>query len=172
MKQRVNIASALVHEPEILFLDEPTSGLDVQSQRLIKDIITEMNERGTTVFLTTHNIEEANVLCERVAIINNGKIATIDTPERLKRTFEETQTVEVAFNKPVDIELIGMEDFIGKIEKHGDKFKIHTNNPDLLIKYIAEFAREHNLAFTTMNLAGASLEDAFVKLTEEASDNG
>jgi len=74
MKQKVNIASALVHNPEILFLDEPTLGLDVQSQRLIRNIIKEMNQRGTTVFLTTHNIEEANTLCERVGIINRGKV--------------------------------------------------------------------------------------------------
>ncbi|MCD6393295.1 MAG: ATP-binding cassette domain-containing protein, partial [Planctomycetes bacterium] len=75
MKQRVNVASAIVHNPELLFLDEPTSGLDVQSQRLIKKIIKEMNQKGTTIFLTTHNIEEANILCERIGIINKGKIA-------------------------------------------------------------------------------------------------
>ena len=81
MKQRVNIATAIVHDPAILFLDEPTSGLDVQSQKLIKKIIKRMNEKGTTVFLTTHNIEEANLLCERVAIINRGKIVVIDRPD-------------------------------------------------------------------------------------------
>ncbi len=97
MKQRVLIASALVHIPEILFLDEPTSGLDVHSQRLIRTIITEMNAHGTTIFLTTHNIEEANLLCDRVGIINQGTIAAIDAPEQLKRTFQQTQSVEVSF---------------------------------------------------------------------------
>jgi ABC-2 type transport system ATP-binding protein len=88
MKQRVLIASALVHNPHVLFLDEPTSGLDVHSQRLIRAIIREMNDVDTTVFLTTHNIEEANALCDRVAIINRGRLAAIDTPERLKQAFK------------------------------------------------------------------------------------
>ena len=101
MKQRVNIASAIVHDPEILFLDEPTSGLDVKSQRLIKDIIVDINKKGTTVFLTTHNIEEANKLCDRVAIIDKGKIAAIDRPEVLRSTFESTLAVEVAFEESV-----------------------------------------------------------------------
>jgi ABC-2 type transport system ATP-binding protein len=98
MKQRINIASAIIHNPQILFLDEPTSGLDVQSQRLIRGIIRQMNQEGTTIFLTTHNIEEANILCERVGIINKGKMAAIDRPEKLRRTFEETQSVEISFD--------------------------------------------------------------------------
>jgi ABC-2 type transport system ATP-binding protein len=89
MKQRVLIASALVHIPQVLFLDEPTSGLDVHSQRLIRTIIREMNHAGTTVFLTTHNIEEANALCDRVGIINRGTLVAIDTPERLRRAFKK-----------------------------------------------------------------------------------
>ena len=166
MKQRVNIASAIVHNPEILFLDEPTSGLDVQSQRLIKTIIREMNQRGTTIFLTTHNIEEANVLCDRVGIINNGKIAAIDTPEGLKRTFEETQSVEISFDKPVDVSLIEESRLVIRKEKLGDKWRLYTDNPDKLVKYLAEFAQDRNLTFTSMEICGASLEDAFVKLTE------
>ena len=97
MKQRVNIASAIVHNPEILFLDEPTPGLDVQSQRLIRNIINQMNQKGTTIFLTTHNIEEANQLCGRVAIINKGEIVVIGRPERLRRTFEERKSRLRAF---------------------------------------------------------------------------
>ena len=166
MKQRVNIASAIVHSPEILFLDEPTSGLDVQSQRLIKDIIKEMNQRGTTIFLTTHNIEEANVLCDRVGIINRGKIAAIDTPERLRRAFEETQSVEISFDKPIDGSLIGESGMVSRVEQIGDKWKLYTDNPDRLVKYLAKFAEDQDLAFTSMEICGASLEDVFMKLTE------
>jgi len=166
MKQRVNIASAIVHEPELLFLDEPTSGLDVQSQRLIRKIIKEMNRKGTTIFLTTHNIEEASILCERIGIINKGKIAAIDTPERLKRTFEETQSVEVSFEGFIDDGLIGTSDLVKKVEKIGDKLKLYTDNPDKLIKYLSRIAQEKDATFTSMQICGASLEDVFVKLTE------
>lgn len=166
MKQRVNIASALVHNPEILFLDEPTLGLDVQSQRLIRNIIREMNQGGTTVFLTTHNIEEANMLCERVGIINKGKIAAIDTPEKLKRTFEQTQSIEVSFNKAIDGNLIKKPGVANRIEKLGDKWKLYTDNPDKLVKYLARFAEDQKLAIVSIQICGVSLEDVFVKLTE------
>jgi ABC-2 type transport system ATP-binding protein len=166
MKQRANIACAIIHNPELLFLDEPTSGLDVQSQRLIRKIIKEMNQRGTTIFLTTHNIEEANILCGRIGIINQGKIAAIDTPERLKRTFEETQSVEISFDKPIDNSLIGKSDLVKKIEKSGDKLKLYTDNPDKLVKYLARIAQEKDATFTSIQICGASLEDVFVKLTE------
>ena len=166
MKQRVNIASALVHNPEILFLDEPTLGLDVQSQRLIRNIIKEMNQRGTTVFLTTHNIEEANMLCERVGIIDKGRIAAIDTPEKLKRTFEETQSIEISFNKAIDGNLIKKPGVVSRIEKLGDKWKLHTDNPDQLVKYLAKFAEDQKLTIISLQICGVSLEDAFIKLTE------
>jgi len=166
MKQRVNIASAVVHNPDILFLDEPTSGLDVQSQRLIRKIIKEMNKGGTTVFLTTHNIEEANIQCQRVGIINKGRIAAIDAPENLKRIFEETQSVEISFNKPIDGGLIGNSQLAERIEQIGDKWKLYTDNPDGLVKYLAKLAQEQGLILTSMQICRASLEDVFVKLTE------
>lgn len=166
MKQRVNIASAIAHNPEILFLDEPTAGLDVQSQRMIRDIINQMNQRGTTVFLSTHNIEEANRLCQRVGIINKGKIATIDRPEKLRKTFEETQSVEVSFNKSIDSNLMKKSNLVNKIERWGDKWKLFTDNPDKLVKYLAKFAEAHKLMIISMEICGASLEDVFVKLTK------
>jgi len=166
MKQRVNIASAIVHNPEILFLDEPASGLDVQSQRMIRNIIREMNQKGTTIFLTTHNIEGANILCERIGVINKGKIAAIDNPERLKRTFEETQSVEISYDKPVDGSLIEKSEFVSRMGKLGDKWKLYTNNPDKLVKYLAKLAQDHDLRIISVEICGASLEDAFVKLTE------
>lgn len=167
LKQRVNIASALVHNPEILFLDEPTSGLDVQSQRLIRDIIKEMNERGATIFLTTHNIEEANIMCERIGIIHKGKIAAIDTPERLKRAFEQTQSVELSFSKAIGGDLLESSGLVSKMEKLGDKWKLYTNDPDKLIKQLSCFAQDRDVAFTSLEICGSSLEDVFVRLTED-----
>jgi ABC-2 type transport system ATP-binding protein len=165
MQQRVNIASALVHDPEILFLDEPTSGLDVQSQRLIKNIIKEMNRKGTTIFLTTHNIEEANKLCERIAIINKGRIATIDTPQRLRRTFQETQSVEISFDKQIDDNSIEKNGLTIKVEKLGDAWKLYTDNPDKLVKYLAKLAQDQDIKIISMEICRASLEDVFLKLT-------
>ena len=166
MKQRVNIASAIAHNPEILFLDEPTAGLDVQSQRMIRDIINQMNQRGATIFLSTHNIEEANKLCERVGIINKGKIATIDRPEKLRKTFEESRSVEVSFDKSIDSDLMEKSNLVNKIERWGDKWKLFTDNPDKLVKYLAKLAEAHKLIIVSMEICGASLEDVFVKLTE------
>ena len=166
MRQRVNIASAIVHNPDILFLDEPTSGLDVQTQRLIRNIVTEMNRKGTTIFLTTHNIEEANLLCERVGIINKGEIVVIDRPEKLRKTFEAIQSVEISFNKSIDDDLIKKRNLVNRIEKLGDKWKLYTDNPDKLVKYLAKFAQEKNLIIISMEICRASLEDAFVKFTE------
>ena len=167
MKQRVNIASAIVHNPRILFLDEPTPGLDVQSQRLVRNIITRMNRRGTTVFLTTHNIEEANLLCERVGIINKGKIVVIDRPERLRRTFQATQSVEISFDRAVDSSLFERTNLVNRIEKLGDKWKLYTGNPDKLVKFLVKFAQDEDLIIISMEICRASLEDAFVKLTED-----
>jgi len=169
MKQRVNIASAIVHNPEILFLDEPTSGLDVQSQRLVRNIINQMNQKGTTIFLTTHNIEEANQLCERVAIINKGKIAAIDRPERLRRAFETTQSVEISFDKSIDDGLIRKSDLVNRAERLGDKWKLYTDNPDKLVKHLAKFAEGKDLIIVSMEICRASLEDAFVGFTESKS---
>jgi len=85
MKQRLILAMALMNDAEILFLDEPTSGLDVESVRLITNLIREFNQQGTTILLTTHNIKEADLLCDRVAIMNHGEIIAIDRPELLKK---------------------------------------------------------------------------------------
>ncbi len=166
MKQRVNIASAIVHNPKILFLDEPTSGLDVQSQRLIRNIIKQMNKEGTTIFLTTHNIEEANLLCERVAIINKGKIVVIDKPEVLRSTFEKTRSVEISFDKSIDSTLIERNKLVNRIEILGDKWKLYTDNPDKLVKYLTKFAKDQGLIIVSMEICRASLEDAFVEFTE------
>ena len=95
-KRRVAIVCALFHNPDIIFLDEPTAGLDIQARRLLWDLIRKLNADGTTVFLTTHYIEEAENLCDRIGIINHGKIITLDTPQNL---CEQAGKVAVEFFK-------------------------------------------------------------------------
>jgi ABC-2 type transport system ATP-binding protein len=165
MKQRVSIACAIIHRPRVLFLDEPTSGLDVQSRRLVIDTIRQMNEGGSTIFLTTHNIEEANTLCRTVCIINKGKIVAQDSPERLKKMFDTTQSVEVSFDRTVTQDLFAAEGIL-RAEPCGDKWRLYTDNPDRVLKYIVERAKRESIGITSLATSGPSLEEAFVQITE------
>jgi ABC-2 type transport system ATP-binding protein len=164
MKQRVSIACAIIHRPRVLFLDEPTSGLDVQSRRLVIDTIRDMNEQGSTIFLTTHNIEEANTLCQMVCIINKGQIVAQDSPERLRKMFDTTQSVEVSFDRAVTRDLFAAEGIL-RAEPCGDKWRLYTDNPDRVLKYIVGRAAQESLGITSLSTSGPSLEEAFVQLT-------
>jgi ABC-2 type transport system ATP-binding protein len=167
MKQRISIACAIVHMPEILILDEPTVGLDVRSRRLVIDTVRHMNEEGSTVFLTTHNIEEANALCTTVSIINRGRIIATDSPERLKKTFDTTQYVEVSFSRPVEGDLL-LHDGVYRVERRGDKWRLYTENPDRVVKYLGALAERENLVILSIATSSPTLEEAFVRLTEGA----
>ncbi|TET79511.1 MAG: ATP-binding cassette domain-containing protein [Candidatus Cloacimonadota bacterium] len=167
MKQRLILAMALLHEPELLFLDEPTVGLDVQSTRLIKNLIRELNENGVTVFLTTHNIEEANEMCTRVAIINKGRIVAIDKPLNLRNCIQSSQSVEVTFDKTIDDLGLLMEiDDVNDVIKKGDKLKLYTGKPGKVACRVVEYAKVNRLRVLTLNTLGPSLEDVFVHLTD------
>lgn len=167
MRRRVCIAMALINRSSILFLDEPTSGLDVQSVLTIRELIRQLNQEGLTVFLTTHNMEEASQMCNRIAIINHGRIAAIDTPERLKRTTEGLQSVEVAFETSGRNILDDLKGFSGvsEVSKQGDKFRLYTDNPSGVLTEVWDYSRNNGLKLITVNTLGSSLEDVFVKLT-------
>jgi len=165
MKQRVSIGCAIVHRPKVLLLDEPTSGLDVQSRRLVIETIRHMNEQGSTIFLTTHNIEEANTLCQIVCIINKGRIVAQDSPERLKKMFDTTQSVEVSFDRTVNQDLFADEGIL-RAEPCGDKWRLYTNNPDRVLKYLVGRAQQQSIGITSLVTSGPSLEEAFVQITE------
>ncbi len=168
MKQRLLLAMALMSEPKILFLDEPTSGLDVQSSRLIREKILEFNrQQGMTVFLTTHNIAEADQMCNRVAIVNYGKIAVIAPPEKLKKEFQSMQVVEVLFNKEIwnKRELEKMRG-VSKIQKVNDKLKIYTEDTDYLIRQIIDFSHQEKLKIISLNTLDPDLEEIFLKIIQ------
>ena len=167
MKQRISIACAIVPSPEILILDEPTVGLDVQSRRLVIETVRQMNDEGSTIFLTTHNIEEANALCTTVSILRQGKIIATDSPERLKKTFDTTQYVEISFVQPVEKEIFAHEG-VYRVERWGDKWRLYTDNPDHVVKYLGALAERENLVILSIATSGPTLEEAFVRLTEGA----
>jgi ABC-2 type transport system ATP-binding protein len=166
MRQRVSIGCAMVHGPKVLFLDEPTEGLDVQSRRMITEKVRSLNRNGTTVMLTTHNIEEANRLCHRVCIINKGKVVAIDTPEHLRATCEEIQSVEVAFDRKAGCSILQGHGCVERVEESGDKLKVYTSDPDATVKLIMRAAEANGLKVISLNTIGPSLEDVFVRLTE------
>jgi len=165
MKQRVIIGMALMNDAEILFLDEPTGGLDVASTRLIHRMIRQFNRGGTTVFLTTHNIEEANILCDRTAIMNYGRIVAIDRPEKLKSTIQSTSSVAVAFRKTVESEALQFEG-VSSVEKQGDKYRLYSRDIEKVIPKLVHYAEETGNAVISLRTLGPSLEDVFVKLTK------
>jgi len=167
MKQRLILCMALINQPSVLVLDEPTSGLDVESSRLIKDVIRELNRAGTTVFLTTHNMEDASQLCERIAIINQGVIATIDRPEALKRASSGLQSIELSFNRMVSAEDLSKFSCIKQVKKLGDKFRLYADDVDLTMGCIMDYARSQNLKIVALNTLAPSLEDIFVSLTHK-----
>jgi ABC-2 type transport system ATP-binding protein len=101
MKRALTIAAALIHNPEILFLDEPTAGLDAVAARSLRNLISNLRERGITIFLTTHYLEEADLLCDRVAILVKGQIIKIDSPRVLKVNTEKESVIEFSFKKDI-----------------------------------------------------------------------
>jgi ABC-2 type transport system ATP-binding protein len=168
MKQRLQICMALISEPQVLILDEPTSGLDVQSSRLIRSIIADLNAQGVTFLLTTHNMEEANQLCSRIAIINQGKIVAIDRPEALKKHIESLHSVEVSFDRDVaQSDLSGLQG-VDSIERKGDKFRLYAREPAEVIYNLVDFARSEKVEIVSLATISPTLEDVFVKYTEAA----
>ena len=170
MRRRLSIAMSIIHRPSLLFLDEPTPGLDAQSARAIKGLIRRLNAEGTTIFLTTHQIEEANQLCDRVAIINHGQIAAIDTPERLKQTFRQVQSVEVALEPDGQShgEALASLPGVSTSVKAGDKWRLYTQDPSALLPHIVDYARSHGLQVVSLSTLGPSLEDVFLQITGQS----
>jgi len=171
MKQRLILGMSLISDPQILFLDEPTSGLDVQSARLIKSLLQSLNAKGKTIFLTTHDMDEANQLCNRVAIINQGKIVAIDAPEKLRMATRSMHSVEVSFTDTVNPEVLAQLPGVNSVRRLGDKYRLYTDNPGELAVSLVNQSCATGLKIVSLNTLAPSLEDAFLALTEkEAKD--
>jgi ABC-2 type transport system ATP-binding protein len=167
MKRSLTIAAALVHEPSLIFLDEPTSGLDVVSARNLRTIIKQLHQQGTTIFLTSHNIEEANLLCHRIAIIVKGKIIADDTPEALKRSAQGKLTVEIEVEDP------DFPDLSRFIEEMDGVEEVKRNQSRFVLRFVGRppwetflpSLHKRGVLVTLVNTLQPTLEDAFVKIT-------
>jgi ABC-2 type transport system ATP-binding protein len=157
--QRLSIACALVHGPEIVFLDEPTSGLDPQGRRNLWDLLRDINRQGRTVVLTTHYMDEAEVLCDRVAIMDQGRILEIGPPAALVRGLDAATRISVeAGTVAVDEARRLFPD--GEVSEDGVSLTVATRAPAAVLSVLAERNALRGLA-----VKGATLEDVFLNLT-------
>ncbi len=171
MKQRLLLCMALMSNPKILFLDEPTSGLDIQSGRIIKQIIREYNKQGVTIFLTTHNMDVANELCDRIAIIQHGKIISLDTPQNIRDLTQEYQAIDLKFFNGV--KEINIEDLstVRKIHQNKEGFHIIVNDIHEAICEIIDYIKINKIIIKHISTHEPRLEEAFLKIIERGDKN-
>jgi ABC-2 type transport system ATP-binding protein len=162
-KQRLFIALALINDPEIVFLDELTTGLDPQARHAIWDLVRGIRERGKTVFLTTHLMEEAERLCDRVAIMEHGRIIDIDTPANLVLRHCPERTVVVEVSDPAAAEPFNLIPRVERVERDGSRFTIYGRGD--LVTEVIHCLSENRVRVTDFRAILPNLEDVFLKLT-------
>ncbi len=168
MAQRLMVARAIFHRPSVLFLDEPTAGLDPQSRLALWDLLGELHDQGQTILLTTHYMEEADRLCQRVAIIDHGRILALDTPAALKEGIgaDTIVTVKTTGDPARLAELLG-RDVAGvtRTRVAGDRVELHMQAGDRLVPRIVLSAEGNGFDLSDVSIAEPSLETVFINLT-------
>ena len=162
MKRRLQIAKALVHDPQILILDEPTAGVDVELRHDLWKYLNELHAEGKTILLTTHYIDEAELLCERVGIIDNGKLIVEDTVKNLKNMVNKSGIIIHTKENFPKLDTI-LKDYNPVINQN--KVEILTKQPNLDLPKIILKLSESNIRIEDVQLPKASLEDVFIDLT-------
>jgi len=165
LKRRLVIAAALVHQPKIIFMDEPTAGLDVVSALSLRKFIGDLRLEDTTVFLTTHYIEEADQLSDRIAIIVKGKIVTVDSPKNIKGSIRGIPIIEALFSSEPDMSMIGELRDLGEVDWKERRIRIISENVTEALESLIRLASERGIRIEDVNTLRPSLEDAFVRLT-------
>jgi ABC-2 type transport system ATP-binding protein len=167
MAQRLMVARAVFHNPAVLFLDEPTAGLDPQSRLALWEMLSELNRAGQTVMLTTHYMEEADQLCDRVAIMDHGRILALDTPTSLKRSTgaDTIVTVKVAGDADALAKRLRSLDGVVEVRALGESLAVHTRAMDHMVPRIVGSADEARAEILDLSVAEPSLETVFINLT-------
>jgi ABC-2 type transport system ATP-binding protein len=168
-RQRLAVATALVGEPELLFLDEPTTGLDPQSRRQLWDVIRSIKDRGRTVVITTHYMDEAERLCDRVAVIDHGKVIALGTPAELIAQVGGEHIIDFDYDPATPIrfhasDLSGLPT-VKSVREEGDRIALTAGEPHRTLPALLEVARTAGVKFAGITTRTATLEDVFVTLT-------
>jgi ABC-2 type transport system ATP-binding protein len=164
-KQRLALAIALINDPKVLFLDEPTAGLDPQVRREIYDIIEELKREKKTIVLTTHYIEEAERLCDRVAIIDHGKVIAQGTPLDLKQSSADTSRIEVRLAKPATIDSLKQLEGVAEAREVGNGYVLHCQRTAPAIFSLVKSLETQGNELVALEISAPSLEDVFIELT-------
>jgi len=164
-KQRLALAMALVNDPDVVFLDEPTAGLDPQVRREIYDIIEELKRGKKTVLLTTHYIEEAERLCDRVAIVDHGRVIAEGTPRELKQRSAGMTRIEVRLARPLANGSLGRLEGVSDCREFDGTFVVHSARPPQTIVALVKQLEAENNELQSLEMFSPSLEDVFIELT-------
>jgi ABC-2 type transport system ATP-binding protein len=175
MRQRLVLARALLPAPELLLLDEPTVGLDPQAARDLRERVVQLRDEGRTVLLTTHYMEEADQLCDRIAIVDHGRIVALDTPDGLKRSLKATEVVRLELNAPevADERLVARLAAAGQVAQRERQngalhLTVHCQSARELVPLVIDAARTEDAAVANIQVQPVSLEDVFISLTGRA----
>jgi ABC-2 type transport system ATP-binding protein len=165
-KRRLDIGLGLVHDPQLLFLDEPTSGLDPQSRARVWDEVRRMHDRGTTVFLTTHYLDEADALCDRIAIIDYGKIVAEGTPDELKRAVAgDVVTLTVAGDQQRALDALKNQTFVREARLDEGSVLLYVDRGEVAMPNVLRLLDGAGLELRTIGLHRPSLDDVFLRQT-------
>jgi len=164
-QQRLAVALALVNDPELVFLDEPTTGLDPQARRSLWEVVRRMKSEGRTVILTTHYMEEAEALCDRLAIMDHGRILTAGTPLGLIQELHIPSVVELAFDGSAPPAADFASRLGEEVEVRGDRWEIPTQDPKALLPRLLDLTEASSVPFEQIHVRRATLEDVFLHRT-------
>ena len=164
-RQRLSLACALVNAPEVLFLDEPTTGLDPQSRRQVWELIDDFRREGGTILLTTHYMDEAERLCDRVAIMDHGKIIALGTPGELIATLGAEHVVEFAVENGLDLATVERLPGVSQARREAGGVALIVREPHIAIPALLEELARRGLPLARLTTHHATLEDVFVSLT-------
>ena len=164
-QQRLSVALAFVNDPEIIVLDEPTTGLDPQARRAMWEVIETFRSSGKTVLLTTHYMEEAQRLCDRIAIMDYGKIIALASPQQLIESNIKESAIQFKMKEYPGDQVVASLPDVSRIVKEGDNIVVYTNNIPSVISALLSLASQRSTELSELSVRQATLEDVFLKLT-------